>query len=152
MHLRQLRPKRSVPTAQNVKAQGNALGTCETNDQSPKGAKCSCIPITPFQGFDVRYWRFLGRCPRLSHCAALRQTAPATYSFNRVGNAPRVGIQPAGHCSRGPLGTRLNEPMPTTCCMPKSLPTVTALLNWPRRRQVWPRLLQQICPHHLPLA
>ena len=58
-----------------MKAQGNALGTCETNDKSPKGAKCSCIPITPFQGFDVRYWRFLGRCPRLSQCAALRQTA-----------------------------------------------------------------------------
>ena len=37
-------------------------------------------PITPFQGFDVRYGRFLGRCPRLSHCAALRQTAPVTRS------------------------------------------------------------------------
>ena len=67
-----VRSRRSVPKAQNVKAQGNALGTCETNDQSPKGAKCSCISITPFQGFDVRSWRFLGRCPRLSHCAALR--------------------------------------------------------------------------------
>ena len=78
--LHQLCAKRSVPKAHNVKAQGNALGTCETKDQSPKGAKSSCIPITPFQGFHVRYCRFLGRCPRLSHCAALRQTAPATRS------------------------------------------------------------------------
>ena len=37
------------------------------------------------------------------------------HSFNRVGNAPRVGIHPAGRCSRGPLGTRLNKPMPTAC-------------------------------------
>ena len=37
------------------------------------------------------------------------------HSFNRVGNAPRVGIDPVGWCSRGPLGTRLNEPMPTAC-------------------------------------
>ncbi len=32
------------------------------------------------------------------------------HSFNRVGNAPRFGIQPTGECSRCPLGTRLNEP------------------------------------------
>ena len=31
-----VRSRRSVPKAQNVKAQGNALGTCETNDQSPQ--------------------------------------------------------------------------------------------------------------------
>ncbi len=30
-------------------------------------------------------------------------------SFNRVGNAPRSAIYPAGRCERGPLGTRLNE-------------------------------------------
>ena len=30
--------KCSVPKAHNVKAQGNALGTCETKDQSPTGA------------------------------------------------------------------------------------------------------------------
>ena len=34
--------------------------------------------MTPFQGFHVEYFGFLGRCPRLSHCAALRQTASAT--------------------------------------------------------------------------
>ena len=44
---------RSVPKAHNVKAQGNALGKCETKDQSPNGAKGLCIPITPFQGFHV---------------------------------------------------------------------------------------------------
>ena len=32
----------SVPTAHNVKAQGNALGKCETNVPSPNGAKESC--------------------------------------------------------------------------------------------------------------
>ncbi len=30
-------------------------------------------------------------------------------SFNRVGNAPRVGIHLAGRRERGPLGTRLNS-------------------------------------------
>ena len=30
-------------------------------------------------------------------------------SFNRVGNAPRVGIHLAGRRKRGPLGTRLNS-------------------------------------------
>ena len=35
--------------------------------------------------------------------------------FNRVGNAPRVRIYPLGRCQRGPLGTRLHEPMPTVC-------------------------------------
>jgi len=29
------------------------------------------------------------------------------HSFNRVGNAPRMGIYPAGSCSRGLLGTHL---------------------------------------------
>ena len=33
-------------------------------------------------------------------------------SFNRVGNAPRVGKHAGECCPRGPLGTRLNEPMP----------------------------------------
>ena len=37
------------------------------------------------------------------------------HSFNRVGNAPRGGIVAAGRCARGPLGTRLNEPMSTAC-------------------------------------
>ena len=32
-------PRVSVPKAQNVIAQGNALGMCESNVQSPKGAK-----------------------------------------------------------------------------------------------------------------
>jgi tetratricopeptide (TPR) repeat protein len=34
-------------------------------------------------------------------------------SFNRAGNAPRVRRQAGQRCSRGPLGTRLNEPRPT---------------------------------------
>lgn len=40
-----------VPGAQNGKAQGNALGTDQTKDQSPKGSKSLCIPVTPFQCF-----------------------------------------------------------------------------------------------------
>ena len=35
------------------------------------------------------------------------------HSFNRVGNALRVGKHAGECCPRGPLGTRLNEPMPT---------------------------------------
>ena len=35
------------------------------------------------------------------------------HSFCRVGNAPRVGKHAGERCLRGPLGTRLNEPMPT---------------------------------------
>lgn len=31
------------------------------------------------------------------------------HSFNRVGNAPRVGQQAGEHSARGPLGTRLND-------------------------------------------
>ena len=53
-------------------------------------------------------WLRLGRriyCPRLR----------MAHSFNRVGNAPREGKQAGERCSRGPLGTRLNEPMPTAC-------------------------------------
>jgi len=38
------------------------------------------------------------------------ETSVTRTSFNRAGNAPRVGILPAG---RGPLGTRINEPMLT---------------------------------------
>jgi len=38
------------------------------------------------------------------------------HSFNRVGNAPRLGIQPEGRCERGPLGTRLNKSKRTHLC------------------------------------
>ena len=39
------------------------------------------------------------------------------HSFNRVGNAPRFVFQISNfkYNNRGPLGTRLNEPMPTAC-------------------------------------
>ena len=43
------------------------------------------------------------------------------HPFNRVGNAPRVGISPAEPCSRDPLGTRLNESMPTACVKRRSV-------------------------------
>ena len=43
------------PKAQNVIAQGNALGPCEVNDQSPKrGEMIKHSVISPFQGFHVR--------------------------------------------------------------------------------------------------
>ncbi len=43
------------PKAQNVIAQGNALGTYEANGQSPKrGEMIKHSVISPFQGFDVR--------------------------------------------------------------------------------------------------
>ena len=67
----------SVPKAHHVTAQGNALGKCETNVLSPKGAKGTCLLLTPFQGFPAGAC-FLGRCPRLSHCAALRQNPSDT--------------------------------------------------------------------------
>ncbi len=46
------------------------------------------------------------------------------HAFNRVGNAPRFVFQISNlkfqirnfkYNNRGPLGTRLNEPMPTAC-------------------------------------
>ena len=37
----------SVPKAHQVKAQGNALGECETNFPSPNGAKGSCLSLRP---------------------------------------------------------------------------------------------------------
>ena len=59
---------------------GQHPGKCETKVQSPNGAKGSPLLITPFQGSAARSNGFLGRCPRLSHCAALRHNPSGTLS------------------------------------------------------------------------
>ena len=59
---------------------GQRPGNLRNERPEPPKARNDRVLINPFQGFHVRYYRFLGRCPRLSHCAALRQTAPATRS------------------------------------------------------------------------
>ncbi len=71
---------RSVPRAHNVTAQGNALGKCETKVQSPTGRKDRLFSLRPFRALPLDPACFLGRCPRLSHCAALRQNASETLS------------------------------------------------------------------------
>ena len=62
----------SGPKALNVKAQGNALGSLGEWIESPERAKCLRLLFRPFRAFQASAGRFLGRCPRLSHCAALR--------------------------------------------------------------------------------
>jgi hypothetical protein len=87
---------RSLITIQNRDAQSelhvfSAKGTqCESPGQRPGKMRNECPkppggemiihPITPFLGFPVRNCRFLGRCPRLSHDAALRQDPSDTPS------------------------------------------------------------------------
>ena len=72
----------SVPKAHHVRAQGNALGKCDTNVPSPNGAKGSCLLLTPLQGFPAGDCLFPGAMPQ---------------AFTLC----RVTAKPFGHASRG---------------------------------------------------
>ena len=59
---------------------GQRPGKMRNECSKPQRGEMTVPPITPFQGFNVRNCRFLGRCPRLSHDAALRQDPSETRS------------------------------------------------------------------------
>ena len=83
----QSREKQSDRRATCFRAKGTQ---CDSPGQRPGKMRIECSkpqrgemtvpPITPFQGFNVRNFGFLGRCPRLSHFAALRQDPSETPS------------------------------------------------------------------------
>ena len=52
---------------------GQRHGKMRNECPKPPRGEMTAHPITPFPGFHIRNCRFLGRCPRLSHSAALRQ-------------------------------------------------------------------------------
>ena len=92
----------SVPTAHHVTAQGNALGNAKRMSQAPTGRKDRVL-LTPFQGFSAGAC-FLGRCPRLSHGAALRQNPS---------DMPAVVTEQEPNQQTTPINITFAQPSPT---------------------------------------